>query len=468
MKRRTKIVCTLGPAVATRERIKELIEAGMNVARINCSHGEWDVRADWVKWIRELSPKVGPVAILADLQGPKFRIGEVAAGVLNLTTGQSITVGQDSAAMIPIPSPVIFEALKPGVRLLLGDGNVELKIGEKSGQMFEAKALSGGAVKSRQGVTIVGKSFAVPALTEKDHQDAYEAAKLGVDFIAMSYVRGATDMRELRRLVDKFDKGICLVAKIETRDAVKALDEIIQVSDVIMVARGDLGLQVDIEEVPLMQKKIIAKCSEAGKPVITATQMLESMISSPRPTRAEATDVANAILDGTDAVMLSGETAAGAYPIEAVKTMARIAEAAEEVFDHENWLDLPDRRGFQLSTTEAVAYAAAKLAARLKAKAILTTTTSGQTARLVGKFRPKVPVLCASWDEQTFRQMALVWGVESIFVAPPETTDDIIARTIDAFLRVKRLKIGDQVVVTAGIPPGQPGHTNLILVETVK
>lgn len=467
MKRRTKIVCTLGPAVDSREKIKELIDAGMNVARINCSHGDWQTRANWVSWIRELSPSVHPVAILADLQGPKFRIGEVTGGSMNLATGQMITVGQTAESLIPIPSNEIFEALAAGSRVLLGDGNVELKIAEQTGHAFVAKVLSGGQVKSRQGVTLVGKSFNVPPLTPKDEQDLYEAAKLGVEYIALSYVRTASDMREFRRMVDKFDTQIGLIAKIETRDAVKALDEIIRCSDAIMVARGDLGLQVDLEEVPIIQKRIIEKCGEAGKPVITATQMLESMIASPRPTRAEATDVANAILDGTDAVMLSGETAAGQYPIEAVKTMARVAEAAEDVFDHDAWLELPDRRGYHLTTTEAVAYAAAKLAVRLKAKAILTTTTSGQTARLVSKFRPKAPILCASWDERTHRKMGLVWGVISKMVPTPDSTDDIMSNAINAFLRDKKLKVGDQVVVTAGVPAGVPGHTNLILVETI-
>lgn len=468
MKRRTKIVCTLGPAVATRERIADLIRAGMNVARINCSHGDWETRRKWVNWLRDLSPNVGPIAILADLQGPKFRIGEFPNGNVELKPGQALTIGQDPESDIAVPGDEIFEAMDPGSRLLLGDGDVEIKLGAMVGKRFSAKAISGGLVKSRQGVTLVGRSFQTACLTEKDLEDVYEACRCGVDYIALSYVRKASDLRELRRLVDKYDTSIKLCAKIETKEAIHELDEIMKVSDLIMVARGDLGLQMDIEDVPIAQKKIIVKCALAGKPVITATQMLESMVHSPRPTRAESTDVANAILDGTDAVMLSGETAAGEYPIHAVKTMARIAEKAESLFDHRHRLEILTGRNHTLDCTEAVALAANNLATSLRVKAVLTTTASGHTPRMVSKFRPKAPILCVAWDDRTYRQMAVVWGVESIRLDAPGTTDEIVHNAIDAFMRFKRLKIGDQVVVTAGIPPGTPGHTNLILVQEVK
>lgn len=468
MKRRTKIVCTLGPATDTREGIAQLVAAGMNVARINCSHGSWEHRRQWIQWIRELSDEIGPIGILADLQGPKFRIGDVPGGSIELSVGDAITVGAHPDATIIVPTGGIFDALVTGCRVLLGDGNVELKLGGRKGDIFEAKATSGGEVRSRQGITLVGRSFDVPALTDKDLIDLEEACAAGVDFIALSYVRRAADIRELKRLVDKFDSSIRLCAKIETREAIKDIDEIVKISDIVMVARGDLGLQMDLEDVPIAQKKVIERCGQYGKPVITATQMLESMVTNARPTRAEATDVANAILDGTDAVMLSGETAVGKYPVEAVKTMARIAEVAEAAFDYGARLSSRPLAAQGLyEDTEAVAQAAVHLATGLKAKAIITTTTSGLTARMVSKFRPRMPILCAAWDERVWRQMSMLWGVDAVYVPIVEQTDEAIHAAIHQFMKVRRLKVDDRVVVTAGVPPGKAGHTNLIFVESV-
>jgi pyruvate kinase len=468
MKRRTKIVCTLGPATSTKEQISNLVRAGMNVARINCSHGDWEMKRQWVQWLREVSPSFAPLAILADLQGPKFRVGEFAGGFIEVKPGQVLSLSQSPTDEITVPGDAIFEAMAVGDRLLMGDGDVELKLVSRTGGRFDAKAISGGKLKSKQGVTLVGKSFEVPSLTEKDLDDVFEACKANVDYIALSYVRRAADIRELRRLVDQYDPTIRLCAKIETKAAVRDIDEILQVSDIIMVARGDLGLQMDMEEVPIAQKHIIRRASKVGKPVITATQMLESMIQNARPTRAESTDVANAILDGTDAVMLSGETAAGAYPIEAVRTMARIAEKAETIFDYESRM-----RAFDWSAkgtavpTEAVANAAVELATMIRAKAIVTTSTSGQTPRMVSKFRPKCPIFCASWNARTQSQNAIVWGVETIQLEPGATTEETTHATINALLKAKKLRLGDTVVVTAGHPSGVAGNTNLILVETV-
>lgn len=468
MKRRTKIVCTLGPATNTKEQIANLIRGGMNMARINCSHGEWESKREWIGWLRHLSPSFAPIAILADLQGPKFRVGEFDGGFIEVKPGQVLTLSQSPQDAITVPGDEIFEAMAVGDRLLMGDGDVELRLVSRSGDRFEAKAVSGGKLKSRQGVTLVGKSFEVPSLTEKDLDDVYEACKANVDYIALSYVRRAADIRELRRLVDQYDPTIRLCAKIETKAAVRDIDEILQVSDVVMVARGDLGLQMAMEEVPIAQKHIIRRASKVGKPVITATQMLESMIQNARPTRAEATDVANAILDGTDAVMLSGETAAGAYPIEAVRTMARIAEKAETIFDHDSRMHAFDRTvsGSALAT-EAVASAAVELATMIRAKAIVTTSTSGQTPRMVSKFRPRCPIYCASWNARTQAQNAVVWGVETIYLEPGSTTEETTHATINALLKSKKLKLGDTVVVTAGHPAGVAGNTNLILVEKV-
>jgi len=469
VKRRTKIVCTLGPATNSQARIRELIGAGMNVARLNCSHGDWQSKKEWIEWIRAESPRFGPIGILADLQGPKFRIGDLREKVMELQTGQSLTVGRDLANDIPILGEEILEAMSPNCRLLLGDGEVELKIAGGNPDRYDAKVVTGGKIGSRKGVTLVGKSFEVPALTDKDKEDAYHAMQAGVDFIALSYVRRAADLRELRRLIDQYDPTVRLCAKIETREALKDLDEILKATDIVMVARGDLGLQMELEDVPLAQKTIIQKSAQAGKPVITATQMLESMLTAPRPTRAEASDIANAILDGTDAVMLSGETAAGNYPIEAVKTMARIAEKAETHFDHEDRFDtLALSSSAPDFSTQAVAKAAVQLATTLKARAIVTTSTSGLTPRMVSKFRPRCPVLTASWNPRTQAQLSVVWGVEAVYMEMPSTTDEIVARAIDQFMSAKRLKIGDTVVITAGVPAGKTGNTNLIEVETLK
>jgi len=462
MKRRTKIVCTLGPAVDSEERIKSLIEAGMNVARLNCSHGDWETRARWIEWIRKHSPAIGPIGILADLQGPKFRLGKIPEDRMEVHAKDLLQVGP--TALVPIQQPEILARMEVGDRLLLGDGDVELKLVAEDGENFTARAISGGIIKTKQGVTLVGKVFHTPCLTPKDLEDARQALALGVDFLALSYVHDPNDVVQLRELVSDHPQ-VKLCAKIETRDAVRNIDAILEVSDLVMVARGDMGLQMEIEDVPIAQKRIIRAALKACKPVITATQMLESMVVAPRPTRAEATDVANAILDGTDAVMLSGETAAGAYPIEAVEYMAKIARKTESVFDHDSWLS--DFEGKFSEDTIAVAFACAQLASRLHPDAILTTTTSGQTARLVSRFRPKAPILCATWSPETYRQVSVMWGVRAALIPEPTTTDRQIADAIAHFVQAKRLKLGDNVIVTAGVPAGKPGNTNLIMIQRV-
>jgi pyruvate kinase len=466
MKRRTKIVCTLGPAVDSEENIKELIAAGMNVARLNCSHGAWDSKRRWIDWIRRHSPSIGPVGILADLQGPKFRIGDVDNGLIEVRAGESITVGLQGR--IPISQPEILNTLKKGARLLLGDGDVELRVLTEGESYCDCQAISGGGIKSRQGVTVVGQSFDCKVLTPKDLENVREACEAGVDFIALSYVHTAEDMEELRGEVKKFNSYTRLCAKIETRAALRNIEKIVENSDCIMVARGDLGLQMDIEEVPLAQKRIIQVCRQQSKPVITATQMLESMIHAPRPTRAEATDVANAILDGTDAVMLSAETAAGQFPFDAVRYMSRIAEKAETLLERGQLLHQHGMDQGRVEHTEAVAHSVAQLAEFLKPRAIVTPTTSGRTAILVSKFRPRVPILCSTWNRKVHAQMSLVWGVECVLTDLPRTTDEQIANAVNAFVAGKRLKNNDRVIVSAGVPPGTAGNTNMILVLTVK
>lgn len=465
MKRKTKIVATLGPAVATQERIEALIEAGMNVARLNCSHGEWSEKRDFIRWIRE-SQGDRRIGILADLQGPKIRLGKVRGGQLDVVTGSICRLSQDEATDMQIPDREIYHDLVVGDRVLLGDGAVELKVLSRQDHWIEATVLSGGPVKNRQGITVVGRSFDFPPLTERDRADVVEACAAGVDFIALSYVRTGDHMRELRDLIAHHAHQPKICAKVETREAVKNLDDIIRASDLVMVARGDLGLQIDLEEVPLVQKMIIRKCTTGAKPVITATQMLESMMGSPRPTRAEATDVANAILDGTDAVMLSGETAAGLYPIEAVRTMARIAVEAEKGFNHDAFLGkLMVEAGER--ATEAVGQAAVALSKALKAKALVCTSTSGLTPRVLSKFRPECPCFCATWNEETRGMMSVIWGVDSVPVHLQALTEDTISETLAQLRERKLLKSGDKVVITAGVPIGTPGHTNLILFETI-
>ncbi|MFN3684728.1 MAG: pyruvate kinase [Fimbriimonadaceae bacterium] len=465
--RRTKIVCTLGPAVDSRERIRELIAAGMNVARVNCSHGDWESKRRWIAWFREESPELGPVAVLADLQGPKFRIGQLPGPPRELAAGDSVRVGPAPEADVPIDQPEVLAALGPGSTLLLGDGQIEVRVEGVDGGLFRGSVVCGGTLRGRQGVTVVGRSFDSAPLTDKDLDDVRQAVEADVDYIALSYVRSADDVRLLRRIVDGRKPGIGIVAKIETPEAVRNLEEILEASDAIMVARGDLGLQVPLESVPHVQKTAIRCALRRGKPVITATQMLESMMESGRPTRAEATDVANAVLDGTDALMLSGETAAGAYPVEAVRWMARIAEEAERHFDYEGRLREASRSE-RVEHTMAVAYGAAQLAAMLRPKAILSTTTSGQTARLVSSFRPVAPLWCGAWVPRVARRMALVWGVTAL-VQPKETnTDHLVDRLISSFRDQGMLREGDTVVVTAGVPAGEPGHTNLILTRTVR
>lgn len=471
MKRRTKIVCTLGPSTASRERIQELIEAGMNVARINCGHGSWDQRAEWVKWVRELSSDLAPVAVLVDLSGPKFRLAEIPGGEIQLDTDSQITLGSSAVkdVILPIDQEEILRSLEPGDRILLGDGEIEVQVTEKTKEGFRARVLCGGAVKSRKGITVVGKVFDVPSMTEKDMADLAEAVKVSPDYIALSYVRDVSDLRVLRREIEKHDPSIRICAKIETRAALSNIDEILKAADLIMVARGDLGLQMRIEEVPAAQKEIIQKCQDAGRPVITATQMLESMMHAGRPTRAEATDVVNAVLDGSDAVMLSGETAAGEFPIEAVQTISRLAETAEGLYDCSRIENLYlDRGAGRISQTEAVAHSAAELASELNAQAIITTTASGETARFVSKFRPEKPIYCVAWNERVRAQMAVVWGVEALCLPLYKTIDECIDQSIDAFLRSKSLKVGEMVVITAGVPAGKAGHTNMILAEMVE
>lgn len=467
MKRRTKIVCTLGPATGTRQKIFALAQAGMNVARLNCSHGDWQTKHQWVQWIREASERYGPIAILVDLQGPKFRLGPLPVEGVKVGTGQLVTIGIDPTAAIPLYRDAVYLAMKPGDKVLLGDGEVQLKLMADLGDMFQARVLAGGLVQGRKGITLSGRSFDVPALTEQDKLDIVQAIQADADFIALSYVKRAEDIALLASEIEAHGSDMRTVAKIETREALHDLEAIIHESDAIMVARGDLGLQMDIEDVPAAQKNIINACFHAGKPVITATQMLESMLHAARPTRAEASDVFNAILDGTDAVMLSGETAAGSYPLESVRVMDQLSRKAEKLMAFEGRLWQAKTADKVDNETDAVGRAAVQLAGQLKVKAIVTTSTSGTTPRLISRYRPKAPIYCACWNRKTRNFCSLVWGVEAADMVNPTTSEEAIVAAIEAFKDQGKLKDGDKVVLTCGVPPGIPGSTNLILVETL-
>lgn len=464
MERRTKIVVTLGPAVDSKEKIKQLIDAGINVARLNCSHGDWVAKRQWIEWIRELSPTTAPVAILADLQGPKFRVGTLPSSGLDLVAGQRVTLGK--GAEIPIDQQEILDEMDAGERLLLGDGEIEILISSKEHEWFTGTVVTGGNLKSKKGVTLVGVAFKVPALTSKDVEDIREAISAGVDFVALSYVKHAEDIKLLKWELDKLDAKVKICAKIETPEAIQDLDKIMHEVDIIMVARGDMGLQMDIQDVPRLQKRIIERCGNAGVPVITATQMLESMMSNPRPTRAEVSDVFNAIIDGTDAIMLSGETAAGQYPIECVRVMDRIAIEAE--YELGETIYLKQSKNEPEEHTQAIALAIATLERQLAPAAVVTTSTSGQTPRLVSKYRPKSKILCASWRPETVAYMAVVWGIEAMLIDFKGTTDDVLGHATDTFCEAGRLKNGDLVIFTAGVPAGVAGSTNLIMTQVIK
>jgi pyruvate kinase len=491
--RRTKIVCTIGPSSHKRAVIEKLLRAGMDVARLNFSHGTHAEHAQAITDLREIAAKLGrPLALLQDLSGPKVRLGLFPVPSVLLRRGQEVGFTERvegdadmSAAsaleawqkrtgdtlMLPLPLPPLIAALKPNAQLLLDDGKIALRvvrcIGEPGdpNRVIWAKCIVGGELKPRKGVTAPGVKFNVPAITAKDLDDLQFGLEQGVDWVAASYVRSVEDLEPLFELMGRLGRKAPLIAKIEKAEAVHNLSSLLKVVDGIMVARGDLGVEMPFDEVPIVQKSIIMACNRAGKPVITATQMLESMIQNPRPTRAEATDVANAILDGTDAVMLSGETAAGQFPVEAVQTMAKIAIRAEAALFED--IDFARRLPAPKGVTEAVARASATIAEEIRAKAILCATTSGGTALQVAQHRPRVPIIGVTTEEKTYRRLALTWGVQPLLVQRVHNTDAMLQVTVEAAHKAHLVKNGDKVVLTAGVPVNNPGTTNLIQVHTI-
>jgi len=468
----TKIVCTIGPATSSDERLRALIEAGMDVARLNFSHGSHESHSQVILRIRRLSAEMDkPVAILQDLCGPKLRLGLLPEQGITLEPKQEVRFvlaeqGQD-AQSIPLPSSTLFALVRPNERILIDDGRVETVVTQRDLNVIQAVVRIGGTISSRKGVNLPDTRLPVTSVTERDLEDLRFGIQQGVDWVAISFVREPEDLQPVRYTVEAAGADIRLIAKIEKREAVENFDKILEAADGIMIARGDLGVEMPIDEVPLIQKEIITRCNRAGKPVITATQMLESMISAPHPTRAEATDVANSILDGTDAVMLSGETAVGAYPVEAVNMMHRIAVQTERALK-EGVVVLPSQLvAGSLSITEAVAEAVCHIAYDINARAIICATTSGSTARLVSKYRPKTPIVAFTPLESTYRQLALSWGVQPRLIPQVHTMEEMLQTAVNTAVEMGLAGDGDKVVITAGVPIGVPGNTNLIKVHTI-
>jgi pyruvate kinase len=464
---RTKIVCTLGPSSSSRDALRSLIEAGMNVARINFSHSTHDQHAATIALLREIAADMKrPIAILGDLQGPRIRIGDLAEP-RELADGSDVVLVPEHVAKgdeIPVTYDRLPDDVHVGDRILINDGLIELVVLDVDSPLVMARVIHGGRLSSHKGINLPGVRVSAPSITEKDREDVKFAVQQDLEYLALSFVRRAQDISELRSMIPK---SMLVVAKIEKDSALENIESIVRASDGIMVARGDLGVELPFEEVPYAQKRIIALCNRLGRPVITATQMLESMITHPRPTRAEASDVANAILDGTDAVMLSAETAAGQYPRLAVEAMTRIIGEIEGKATSQ-WRRDERRRGDAAVSTEfAIAAAGAAAVNMLNAPAMIVFTKSGFSARVVASHRPSVPILVLTDIPRTFRQLALVWGVVPELVPHCNTYDEMVRLGLEAVQRRDMARAGDRIVVTAGIPFDVPGTTNLLKVETV-
>lgn len=461
--RRTKIVCTLGPATSDPQKIKALVQAGMDVARLNFSHGTWEEHARVARWVREASEAVGrPVAILQDLAGPKIRTGRLRGGrAIPLQAGEKFRLTSEpmsgSARRVSITYPDLAQDVRKGDRILLDDGRIELRVLGVSGPEVETLVVYGGTLSEHKGVNLPGVKLSVASPTPKDEADLGFGAELGVDYIALSFVRKPGDVRRVKALLEKANASIPVLAKLEKPEAIEELDAILAVSDGVMVARGDLGVELPPEGVPLLQKEIIRKAGEARVSVITATQMLESMTTNPRPTRAEVSDVANAIFDGTDAVMLSAETAAGRYPLEAVQMMVRIAERADQ--RHQETFLRP--RHLSAEIAETISESVVHAAYRLNIRAVAAFTRGGATARLISKHRPPCPVYAICHDARAARRAALYWGVTPFVMPLLPDRYATLARAEEELLRRKLVSRGDIVAFVAGIP-GRSGQTNLL------
>ena len=468
--KKTKIVCTIGPASESIDTLKELIKSGLNVCRLNFSHGNYEEHGKRIDNIKAARNEMKlPIAILLDTKGPEIRTGKFSSPEVNLVEGQNFIITMEEVLGDETKCTVSYKELvndvKPGNQILIDDGLVGLAVKEIKGQEILCIVQNAGTIKDNKGVNVPNVKINLPAITPKDKKDIEFGIEQGIDFIAASFVRKASDVLAIREILEENNAtNIQIISKIENQEGVDNIDEILEVSDGLMVARGDLGVEIPTEDIPIVQKELIKKCNILGKPVITATQMLDSMIRNPRPTRAEVTDVANAIFDGTDAIMLSGETAAGKYPLESVKTMASIAIRAEQTLDYEELLKTKVKLR-QLNITNAISHATCTTAIDLKASAIISATASGYTARMVSSYRPSAPIIAATNSEMVMRQMGLVWGVYPLLAEKGLSTDDVFEKSVQSALDMDYISSGDLVVITAGVPVGIAGTTNLINVH---
>jgi len=466
--RRTRIVCTIGPSSSSPQVLRAMIQAGMDVGRLNFSHGDAEAHRQAAANVREAAEAVGrPVALLGDLQGPKIRTGAVEGTFQRLVRGRSVALvahHTETPDDIEVSHVELVQALRVGDHVLLDDGRIELAVRSVDDGRAEASIVRGGLLGERKGISVPGRALPLPALTEKDMHDLKLAVELEVDYVALSFVRRPEDVLMCQQHITGHNRNIPVIAKLEKLEAIRNLDRILEVADAVMVARGDLGVELKLGELPAVQKDVIDRANRAGVPVITATEMLESMVTSNRPTRAEASDVANAIWDGTDAVMLSQETSIGAHPVEAVRAMAVICLAAQKHPAFERARQIWREPG---QVGSAIAHAAASTAAELQAKVIIAFTESGTTALRCSKARPPMPVVAASPHEEVLRRTALYSGVVPLLVQPGADTDQMISNATAAALEAGMVRAGDTVVVVAGVPVGRPGQTNLLKVETV-
>ncbi|MEI3600307.1 MULTISPECIES: pyruvate kinase [unclassified Oceanobacillus] len=472
--RNTKIVCTIGPASESVETLEQLMDAGMNVARLNFSHGDYEEHGARIKNIREAAANRNKnVAILLDTKGPEIRTNRFKGGKAEIQSGSTVYIAMDevegNAERFSVSYPGLINDVSVGSKILLDDGLIELEVVsiDKENNEIATKALNSGEIKNTKGVNVPNVSLNLPGMTEKDKEDIIFGIKNNVDFIAPSFIRRASDVLEIRQVLEEhLGNRINIIPKIENQEGVDRIEEILEVSDGLMVARGDLGVEIPAEDVPLVQKELIKKCNLVGKPVITATQMLDSMQRNPRPTRAEASDVANAIFDGTDAIMLSGETAAGMYPVESVQTMNNIALKTESALQHKNILSERSKL-VEMTITEAISQSVTHTAMNLDVQTIITPTESGHTARMISKYRPKQTILAVTFNERVNRQLALVWGVHPVQGEKTDSTDEMLDVAIERALSAGICSHGNRVIITAGVPVGESGTTNLLKVHII-
>ena len=473
--KKTKIICTLGPSTDKDGVLEELVKEGMNVARFNFSHGLHDEQKGRIDKLKEIRTRLNkPVAALLDTKGPEIRIREFENGKVTLKEGQEFTLTTEEIVgnekIVSVTYKDLYKDVKPGNSILIDDGLIGLEVKKIKGQDIVCKVVNGGVLGNKKGVNLPGVEVNMPFISPKDHDDILFGIKEGYDFIAASFTRTAADVKEIRDILEKNSgHDIKIIAKIENQQGVDNIDSIIEAADGIMIARGDMGVEIPLEDVPVIQKDIIAKVYSAGKQVITATQMLDSMIKNPRPTRAEATDIANAIYDGTTAIMLSGESAAGLYPVEAVKTMSRIAERAEQDIDYRGRMQrVKEDRQETPDITTAISYATCSVASDLNAAAIITVTMSGFTANMIARYKPGCQIIGCTLDEKVYRQLNLLWGVKPVMIQKEQTTDALFEEAVFKAKQAGLVKTGDTVVITAGVPLGVVGKTDMIHVVEVE